>query len=78
MQDAVDHYDLRRIKVEFFLNCCEMPFSFLSAISPPRAGYPFFSSQGAVGSTDIVVPDPVDLTPANMPEIMSKVSPSPG
>lgn len=73
LQDAVDSYGLSYIRVEFFLNMCDMPFSFLSAIAPTRAGYPIFSTQGAVGTTDIIIPDPVDLFLSYLPDLSDQV-----
>eukprot|EP00271_Cylindrocystis_brebissonii_P023139 TRINITY_DN93_c0_g3_i1.p1 TRINITY_DN93_c0_g3~~TRINITY_DN93_c0_g3_i1.p1 ORF type:complete len:530 (-),score=85.58 TRINITY_DN93_c0_g3_i1:629-2218(-) len=64
LQDTVDWYNLGALKVELFLNVCDFPISFLSAIDPYKAGFPFFSTQWAFGTTDIIIPDPVDFSPS--------------
>eukprot|EP00850_Spirogloea_muscicola_P022977 SM000321S12210 [mRNA] locus=s321:93330:96812:- [translate_table: standard] len=73
LQDAVDWYGLTDLRAEFFLNTCDLPISYDSAQSPGRSGFPVFSTQFAPGSTDLIVPDPLDLSEGYMPSIENEV-----
>lgn len=74
LQDAVNWYGLQDIRVEFFFNTCDMPVSFDNALATSaRSGYCMFSTQRAVGTTDIIVPDPLDLAPDYMPDRATQV-----
>ena len=49
------------IRADLLLNACDAPVSF----DPPTStasGYPLLSTQRAVGGSDILWPDPLDLT----------------
>eukprot|EP00271_Cylindrocystis_brebissonii_P014606 TRINITY_DN3600_c0_g1_i1.p1 TRINITY_DN3600_c0_g1~~TRINITY_DN3600_c0_g1_i1.p1 ORF type:complete len:524 (-),score=75.32 TRINITY_DN3600_c0_g1_i1:624-2195(-) len=68
LQDAVNWYDLKDIEVEFFFNTCDLPMSFDNELSTNgRSGYVVFSTQKAIGTLDIIVPDPLDLAPDYTP-----------
>ncbi|CAI5495661.1 unnamed protein product [Closterium sp. Naga37s-1] len=62
LQDAVTHYRLSSLRLEFFLNTCDHPMSFHSSHWPNRGGLPFMSTGFTADTIDIPVPDPLDLT----------------
>ena len=62
-QLAIRRYKLFNLQAEFFINTCDLPFSFDSSTLPvDLAGLPVFSTEHAKGSIDILYPDPLDLT----------------
>ena len=68
LQDAVRAYNLHNLTAEFLLNTCDMPMSFDNSLqTSKRAGFCVFSTQAALGTLDITVPDPLDLTEEYMP-----------
>lgn len=64
IQDALDKYHLENITVEFFINTCDHPLSFYSSHWPGRGGFPLFSTGATADTMDVLIPDPLDLTPS--------------
>eukprot|EP00897_Mesotaenium_endlicherianum_P007967 jgi/Mesen1/7199/ME000371S06283 len=69
IQDAVEMYKLKDLRVEFFVNTCDHPMSFFSSHWPGRAGFPVMSTELTADTMDIAIPDPLDLTDAYTPDL---------
>eukprot|EP00270_Netrium_digitus_P018138 TRINITY_DN6844_c0_g1_i1.p1 TRINITY_DN6844_c0_g1~~TRINITY_DN6844_c0_g1_i1.p1 ORF type:complete len:581 (+),score=165.93 TRINITY_DN6844_c0_g1_i1:367-2109(+) len=61
LMDAIQKYELKALKAEFFINVCSEPQSMDNSLAPGKAGFPMLSSFITSGSTDILIPDPLDL-----------------
>ncbi|CAI7783910.1 unnamed protein product, partial [Closterium sp. NIES-54] len=72
LQDAVTHYRLSSLRLEFFLNTCDHPMSFHSSHWPNRGGLPFMSTGFTADTIDIPVPDPLDLTGPYTPDLSTQ------
>eukprot|EP00271_Cylindrocystis_brebissonii_P023140 TRINITY_DN93_c0_g4_i1.p1 TRINITY_DN93_c0_g4~~TRINITY_DN93_c0_g4_i1.p1 ORF type:complete len:600 (-),score=108.37 TRINITY_DN93_c0_g4_i1:441-2240(-) len=59
--DAIERFQLQDLNAELYLNACDEPMSYDNSIGAKRAGFPVFSSTTTGGSTDFVIPDPLDL-----------------
>ena len=69
LQDAITHFNLTSLNADLIFNTCDMPLSFDSSqTSGLRSGFPVFSTQHLEGTTDILVPDPLDLQKDYMPQ----------
>lgn len=76
IQTAISLYQLRSLTAELFVNTCDEPLSFDSAVAGMRGGYPIFSTEWRPGSTDILYPDPLDLSKGYMSRAKKKVRPA--
>lgn len=59
--------------MEFLLNTCDAPLSFLSDHWEGRGGFPILSTVVTSDTMDIAIPDPLDLSPSYTPDLSKQV-----
>ncbi|GJP42577.1 hypothetical protein CLOM_g2128 [Closterium sp. NIES-68] len=67
IHEAVVTFELQTLQAELYLNACDDPHSYDNSLSSGRSGFAVLSTQWTPGVTDILFPDPLDLTYASSP-----------
>ncbi|CAI5480095.1 unnamed protein product [Closterium sp. Yama58-4] len=73
IHDAVVRYQLTDMRIELFVNTCDLPMAFYSSHIDDRPGIPMMSTGFTADTIDIPVPDPLDLTEDYTPDLATQI-----